>query len=508
MNLMRTVWVLAAVVTVGVSSLPPVLGALDPSGVLVLYNADSPDGAEITSYYSQVHPGVKTLGLSGLGLSEEISADEYLAAVRPQVLSALSPAIDVIVTTKGMPLRINMGSHADPGSYTDPQGVNRQVFNWSRYSSLESELTRIDTIGTWQQMGDQTWYWPDHPTDNPYFNRQSAFDRDAFDGMRLTARLDGFTAEDVKASIDRAQNAFRGGPNWFVVDDDTNAAGAGADKMEALVSNVLEPLQVQHTSNDTDTFVTSAPGPVVGYVSHGVHGGGKTAPDGYLIEQDHSAALQFKPADGAVFHTWESYNAYSFTEGGNRGGQALVAEWIQRGGTVGTGHVEEPGASPFNVTNEDAMFEMLLDGYTWAEAAWSATPQLSYVNTIVGDPLMVLRELLPGDANKDGFVGLADLSSLGANWGATGEPGDEMWSRGDFNGDGLVGLSDLSTLGARWGDFTQDYNGANVSLGEFDHDSALAAVTAPVPEPSTTVLAAAGLFVATLATRRRSRWAR
>jgi hypothetical protein len=37
------------------------------------------------------------------------------------------------------------------------------------------------------------------------------------------------------------------------------------------------------------------------------------------------------------------------------------------------------------------MFKMLLSGYTWAEAAWSSMQQLSYVNTVVGDPLMTWK---------------------------------------------------------------------------------------------------------------------
>ncbi|MCY2928494.1 MAG: hypothetical protein NTV86_03195, partial [Planctomycetota bacterium] len=92
----------------------------------------------------------------------------------------------------------------------------------------------------------------------------------------------------------------------------------------------------------------------------------------------------------AFFQSYESFNAYSFIQGNNRvgaaGAQALVAEWIAKGGSAALGAVEEPKAG--TTAEEDQVVRMMLDGYTWAEAAWSATWQLSYVNTVVGDPLM------------------------------------------------------------------------------------------------------------------------
>src|ERR1700681_3687569 len=79
------------------------------ANVLVLYNTASSDGAQIANYYAQIHPGVQLLGINGVDPnSEDISADAYLSTIRPQVLSALTSTIDVIVTTKGLPLRINV----------------------------------------------------------------------------------------------------------------------------------------------------------------------------------------------------------------------------------------------------------------------------------------------------------------------------------------------------------------------------------------------------------------
>lgn len=406
----------------------PPLSAIEPQNVLLLYNADSPDGLDIASHYQQIHPGVQVLELLGVSTDEEITATHYLDVIRPQVLSALTPSIDVIVTTKGMPLRIEV-----PYGNPDPNSI----FSWERYSSLESELTRVDTISTSVEMGDQMWWWPGEPhhSANPYYDAGTAFDNQTY-GMRLTSRLDGFTTADVIASIDRAQVAFVGTGIYseFVLDDDPNAPAADVDHMPELVANVLNPRGLLNTYDETDLFVADAYHSVLGYVSHGRNG---SAPPDYLA--DPLNGIQFDLANGAVFHSWESFNAYSFVEGGNRGGQGLVAEWIARGGTAGAGHVQEPLASPATITNEDLMFEMLLDGFTWAEAAWNATVQLSFVNTFVGDPLMQFRPLVPGDGNLNGIVD-ADDYTIWANYFGTGT----KFTEGDYNGDYTVDLADYT----------------------------------------------------------------
>jgi hypothetical protein len=114
--------------------------ALSPSDVLVIYNADDADSIAIAEYYAQKRPGVRLLGLDGVTTAEEVSASYYLSTIRPQVQSALDETIDVIVTTKGLPLRIRV-AQSNPLTYTDPFGTSRTVgaWSWKRYSSLELE---------------------------------------------------------------------------------------------------------------------------------------------------------------------------------------------------------------------------------------------------------------------------------------------------------------------------------------------------------------------------------
>ena len=438
----------------GVAAVPAF--GLGENNVLLLYNAASTEGQQIATHYSQIHSDVHLLALQQVALSEEISAQSYLSSIRQPVLGelqrleGLGASIDCIVTTKGLPLRI----------------TNSAGTGFNRYSSLESELAWIDSYETIAQMA-KPW------TKNPYYYKLRPFDR-VRDRIRLTSRLDGFTADDVIAGIDRAQRTVSNRPGYhYVVDDDPDLSYG---RMASLRDHVLAFRGLSYTYDDTDAFITDAPSPVVGYVSHGVHGG---AGGDYVTN-----GLTFELAPGGVFHTYESFNAYTFDADGigqmpQR--QGLVAEWIARGGTAGTGNVQEPGTDKKQVTNEDLLFHMLLEGRTWAEAAWSATYQVSYVNTIVGDPLMTLRNWLPGDHDLDGDVDMFDLAAVKVACGATaGEPEYDFWA--DMDADGDVDFTDLTVA-------KSNYTGPIGFAGSADGQ------VAQVPEPGAFSLLILGAVV-------------
>jgi hypothetical protein len=230
----------------------------------------------------------------------------------------------------------------------------------------------------------------------------------------------------------------------------------------------------QHVYEDTTSPVLTASAPVIGYVGHGVNDGPGALEPGYI-----SGQLQFELANGAIFHTWESFNALTFQQG-VANGQGLVAEWIGAGGTAAIGQVQEPGGSIYHMTNEDHLFQMMLQGMTFAEAAWSATPQLSYVNTVIGDPLMVWKTAMIGDANLDGMVSISDIIDISNNYNETGA----TWREGDFNGDGQVTIADML-------DAIANYGMIDSSLGSSAYSAASAAAgggIAVVPEPEVLVV--------------------
>lgn len=470
--------------------------AISAGNVLVVYNSSSTDGKEIAEYYAAQHPGVRLLGVKNVPAGEQITQSQYRSIIRPQIQAGLDPSIDVIVTTKGMPLRIynDKAPAAFPYNYTDPQGISRTIYSTSyrTYSSFESELTRVDTISTWVQMGDQTWWSPNSAAPNlsanPYYGKMSRFSHTdpTLGDLRLSTRLDGYTVADVKGSIDRAKNAYvvRFGQQ-VVVDDSPSATGAGMTSMSQLANNVL-PRRGQSYVYDTNVApVLTASKPVIGYVSHGTNDGSGQLPADYMRSK-----LQFNLAHGAIAETWESYNGYSFTAGGNHGGQGSIADWIAAGGTGGVAQVEEPGASLSNMTNESRMFELMLKGYTFAEAAWAATPQVSYVNTVIGDPLMVWRNWIAGDANLDGRIDVRDFAVLKANWLKAG-----TFDTGDFNGDNVVNASDLAILKTQMARQSTVIFSSLMTSGASETDS--------VPEPGLCVLSLAGA-IAMCGRRRRN----
>jgi len=475
---------------------------LDETNVLLLYNADEGtlgDGFQIATHYALVHPGVNMVGLTGINsilsgsYNEEVSAADYLSVIRPQVLNAIagtSNEIDVIVTTKGLPLQIDAGS----------QPTGNTSLNWKRWSSLESELTRIDSIDSIDEMGDQFILTglPQFDTNlasNPYYNTGGPFIRAGSDpvngDIRLTARLDGYSVSSVNAAIDRAQKVFIVPFGQYVVADDDPTAGV--DQMVDDITggpgpglvNVLGSASQAFLYENTDTAITTAPGPVIGYVSHGTNDGAGGLAGDYIANQ-----LQFELADGAVFLTHESFNALSF-DASHSQTQGLIGDWLEIGGTAGLGHVQEPYNGSDNVTNEDLFYQMLLppngaqpgdSGLTFVEAAWNATRQLSYVNTVVGDPLMRFQAWLPGDANLDGSVNLDDLALLQVNWLSPGS-----FREGDFNGDGNINLDDLAILQINW---LQSVNSggtlsSTASTPTLDLDTGIPTSAVSVPEPST-----------------------
>jgi hypothetical protein len=127
--------------------------------------------------------------------------------------------------------------------------------------------------------------------------------------------------------------------------------------------------------------------------------------------------------------------------------------------------------------------------YVGSTHAIGGTPSRPYAGAI--DELMVGAPQIPGDANLDGVVNIADLGILAANWQQTGV----NWFGGDFNQDLRVDIADLGILAANW---QQSVDGPSFSeaLAMFD---AFAGVV--VPEP-----AAAGLLLlGALGVRRRAR---
>jgi len=123
--------------------------------------------------------------------------------------------------------------------------------------------------------------------------------------------------------------------------------------------------------------------------------------------------------------------------------------------------------------------------------------------------VVTVTNALPGDANLDGTVGIADFNILAGNYGqpisssANGHtPGvPYTWAQGDFTGDPTVGIADFNALAGEYG---QGAVGAGpLTAGDaepliqfaIDHNDVAgfeAATGIAVPEPTTLSLLAVG----------------
>ncbi|MEC9372947.1 MAG: GC-type dockerin domain-anchored protein, partial [Planctomycetota bacterium] len=119
-------------------------------------------------------------------------------------------------------------------------------------------------------------------------------------------------------------------------------------------------------------------------------------------------------------------------------------DWIPRGGSFAFAHVAEPFTA-FIVDLETFADNFYLRGLSFAEAAYSALPALSWQNVPIGDPLaVVMTDPANGaDLTGDGRVNAADLANLLGAWGT-----DSCIA--DLSGDGIVTAADLGILLGSW----------------------------------------------------------
>ena len=210
--------------------------------------------------------------------------------------------------------------------------------------------------------------------------------------------------------------------------------------------------RAQKRSSQSDLAMGQAAVVLNGY---GCNGDENSSPD-YLIAGGPEGAALFKLSYGAVFNSIESFNAVTFFADVSSS-QAKIVDFISIGGSGAIGHAFEP-VSDAIVDNEFLVYNLLADnngdGYadlTFAEAAFTALPYLSWSEVVIGDPLMRIAysaggiariERLEGDVNFDGTVTNYDLYLVSRIFGS--KFGDGNYDDGaDINQDGSITTYDM-----------------------------------------------------------------
>lgn len=122
----------------------------------------------------------------------------------------------------------------------------------------------------------------------------------------------------------------------------------------------------------------------------------------------YAESFEFPP--GAIFNSMESFNGRDFGGLGGWSKQQQAAGFFAAGGTFAIVSVWEP----FSVTlpdNAQIVRNFVLGNLTWAEAAHTAVPALSWQQIVIGDPLA--RAVRSGeDLNTDGTIDDNDLGAF------------------------------------------------------------------------------------------------
>lgn len=336
--------------------------------VAVIINTNSATSESIGSYFAAQRqiPASHIIRVNA-ATTEEITNAEF-ESIRSQIESyltshSLTDSINYIVTTKGMPLKVNRG---DVTGYYSPS------------SSVESELCLI--LGPYAANIGQT-----GRLSSPYILATQNFSRAQF-GIYLVTRLDAYTEAEVRSMIDRAAQADSTVLNTgrFVFDmDSTKSMVSGT--LNGNMSDAASALAAKGrltVLDRTTEYLTNLPN-VLGYTSWGSN-------DANAALYTDNAKPHHQFTVGSVAETYVSTSARSF-EPGTVYGQSLIADLISEGVCGVKGYVYEPYSSA--IANVQYAFPMYVDGYNFAESFYASSPYLSWMDVVIGDPKMRVRNV-------------------------------------------------------------------------------------------------------------------
>ncbi len=426
--------------------------------ILVLANTAAPASVAIAEHYRARHglPASRVLTLEippePGGRFERISAGGFEVLIRGPVegfleSSGLKDEIEIIVTTRGLPLIVEAAPVPAATLLRD-----------GRRASVDAELSLLfsDRIGSAGVHGDL----------NPYFDAEVPFARwrrahpDAplrYLVARLTGKVADEAATGVPASIHRALDNAAAPPaeraRWLVDEDPSLPPAMDAGNLVLLrpAAGTLRALGLR-VEHDREPGFRANVSPIQGYASWGSNDGHDPGPPYYgQIDGQHYPGA-FGPR--ALATDLVSTNARSF-EPGAEYGQSLVADLIDLGAAGSAGHVDEPTMPA--VAHPQILLQRYAEGVRAIEAYYRALPFLGWLNVYIGDPLMQLPAPVDSprliDRDDDGHPDPVDNCPRWPNSRQRDTDADGVGNLcdADVNGDGVVTTSygEIYPLSAR-----------------------------------------------------------
>jgi hypothetical protein len=492
------------------SASAPLHAAITESQVLVVYNSNSPDGTVLKNHYLAAHPGIPAANVVDLNNAllntPDISYANYLTLIRNPIRAYLSLAgppdaanIVAICLIRPLPHRILDSDASNVGD--NPNSLlNELLAGDATPAAVDAELALLwQNLESGEAGGDMD-SKSDNFIDNPYHKLATpigSFSRTniqtqktlVLDGGQITwlpggagatrltpgdiylvCRVDGNSLAHAQAEIDRAKNLYVNKAVVKILLDEFDITSCGEYDADGLYSDgVGDPYwggddyeltrdnliaggwNVRYDAAFNFIDSTEETNPLIGYASYGGNDLNNGCGQGPPGNATYLQGFHFPP--GAIFNTIESYNARGLNGLGTLFSQEQVADFIEEGGTFGVGNVWEP----LSITVPDNAFlmtNMLNNGLTFAEAAYTSFPALSWHQLAVGDPLgkmIILNDaaLPKGDMNGDGKVNGRDIAWFldvvlngPANYRISFPTLDPI-ARGDFDGD--LGVTVLDT---------------------------------------------------------------
>ncbi len=209
----------------------------------------------------------------------------------------------------------------------------------------------------------------------------------------------------------------------------------------------------------------SMPGEMQGLVAYSCFGrnGDEGRSKDYLLCGGDDDEPLYSLCNGAVFTSLESFNAVTMFSDASTS-QAKIVDFITIGGSGAIGHVFEPQSDAV-IDNEFFLYNLFADNdgdsradLTFAEAAFTGIPYLSWAEVVIGDPLMRISygndhagawKHRRGDADGDGRVNYRDLMLIRQRFGGSILPGADLDSiekyddQCDLDRDGRINYRDM-----------------------------------------------------------------
>ena len=350
--------------------------SLTPASVLLIVNHQSDESVKIGEHFARAR-GLADEQVVRLAVDpvDEVSRAVYEGAIERPIADhiaryRLHDRVLVLVLTKGVPLRV-AGTRGREGTV----------------ASVDSELTLLYR----KMLGVSV--APSGRVGNPYFlgERPLAearqFTREAHD-IYLVTRLDGFTAGDATALVDRARAARPEGrvvlDHRAALDDPGNRwLDEAAARLEAMGWG--DRLIVERTSR-----IVTEPQDVLMYYAWG---------SGDAARKTRATGLGFVP--GAIAATYTATDGRTFTappEGWELGTwaqssshyagspEALAGDLVREGVTGVAAHVADPFLD--GTVRPQVLLPAYASGFSLVEAYYLAMPFLSWQTVVVGDPLV------------------------------------------------------------------------------------------------------------------------